>query len=79
VGPEAGLYDVKNRNYLPLPGFELRCLDRLRGVKRQECEADHLYPSSAKVKNGGAIPPLPHMSLQRLYFLYVWILGCKGE
>jgi hypothetical protein len=24
--------------------------------------ADHLPPSSAKVKNGTAIPPLPHMS-----------------
>jgi hypothetical protein len=33
-----------------------------RGVKRLGCEADHLPPSSAKVKNGGAIPPLPHMS-----------------
>jgi hypothetical protein len=31
-------------------------------VKRQECEADHLPPSNAKVKNGGAIPPPPHMA-----------------
>jgi hypothetical protein len=32
------------------------------GVKRQGREADHSPPSSAVVKNGGAIPPLPHMS-----------------
>jgi hypothetical protein len=31
-------------------------------VKRQEREADHSPPSSAEVKNGGAIRPLPHMS-----------------
>jgi hypothetical protein len=31
------------------------------GVKRQGREADHLPPSSAEVKNGGAVPPLPHM------------------
>jgi hypothetical protein len=29
------------------------------GVKRPGREADHSLPSSAKVKNGGAIPPLP--------------------
>jgi hypothetical protein len=28
-------------------------------VKRQGCEADHSPPSSAEVKNGGAIPSLP--------------------
>jgi hypothetical protein len=32
------------------------------GVKRLGREADHLNPSSAEVKNGGAIPPFPHMS-----------------
>jgi hypothetical protein len=32
------------------------------GVKWQGYEADHSRPSSAKVKNGGAMPPLPHMS-----------------
>jgi hypothetical protein len=31
------------------------------GVKRPRREADHLHPSNAKVKNGGAIPPLPHI------------------
>jgi hypothetical protein len=32
------------------------------GVKQQEREADHSTQSSAEVKNGGAIPPLPHIS-----------------
>jgi hypothetical protein len=31
-------------------------------VKRQGREGDRSSPSSAKVKNGGVIPPLPHMS-----------------
>jgi hypothetical protein len=33
------------------------------GVKRPGREADHSLPSSAEVKNGGAIPLLPRMSL----------------
>jgi hypothetical protein len=32
------------------------------GVKKQGREVDHSPPSNAEVKNGGAIPPLPHMS-----------------
>jgi hypothetical protein len=31
------------------------------GVKRTGSEADRSPPSSAEVKNGGAVPPLPHM------------------
>jgi hypothetical protein len=31
-------------------------------VKWPELEADPSHPSSAEVKNAGAIPPLPHMS-----------------
>jgi hypothetical protein len=31
------------------------------GVKQQGREADHSLPSSAEVKNGGAMPGLPHM------------------
>jgi hypothetical protein len=31
------------------------------GVKRQGREADDSPPSSAEVKNGGAIPPFPQM------------------
>jgi hypothetical protein len=32
------------------------------GVKRLGRESDNSPPSSAEVKNGGAIPPLPNMS-----------------
>jgi hypothetical protein len=35
------------------------------GIKQQGREADHSYPSSAEVKNGGAIPPLLHRSSWR--------------
>jgi hypothetical protein len=35
------------------------------GVKWWDHEGAHLPPSSAEVKNGGAIPPLPKMSLWR--------------
>jgi hypothetical protein len=35
------------------------------GVKRPGRESDHSLPSSAEVKNGGAIPPLPHTSSWR--------------
>jgi hypothetical protein len=31
-------------------------------VKQLGCEADNSPPPNAKVKNGGAIPPLPYMS-----------------
>jgi hypothetical protein len=30
-------------------------------IKWLMCEANHSPPSDAEVKNGGAIPPLPHM------------------
>jgi hypothetical protein len=32
------------------------------GAKQKGHEADHLPPSSAEVKNSGAVPPLPNMS-----------------
>jgi hypothetical protein len=32
------------------------------GVQRLGREADHTPPSNAKVKNDGAVPPLPHRS-----------------
>jgi hypothetical protein len=35
------------------------------GVKRQGHEADHSAPSNAEVRNGGAIPSLPHTSSRR--------------
>jgi hypothetical protein len=34
------------------------------GVKWQGHEADHSPPSNAKIRNGEAMPPLPHMSSQ---------------
>jgi hypothetical protein len=33
-----------------------------QGLKQLGYEADHSPPSSAKVRNDGAIPPLSHMS-----------------
>jgi hypothetical protein len=33
------------------------------GVKREKYEADSSPPSSAEVKNGGAVPPFLHTSL----------------
>jgi hypothetical protein len=33
-----------------------------RGIPQIGCEADDSPPPSAEVKNGGVIPPLPHMS-----------------
>jgi hypothetical protein len=35
------------------------------GVKRWEREAEHSPPSGAEVKDGEAIPPLPHSSSWR--------------
>jgi hypothetical protein len=35
------------------------------GVAQQEREGDHSSPSSAEVKNGGAVLPLPHTSSWR--------------
>jgi hypothetical protein len=32
------------------------------GVDRSGREVDHSPPPTAEVKNGGALPPLPHMS-----------------
>jgi hypothetical protein len=43
-------------------------LKRYRGVKLAGSEADHSPPSSAEVKNGGTISPLPH------YFFMAWYL-----
>jgi hypothetical protein len=35
------------------------------GVKRQGREANHSPKSNVEVKNGGAIPPVPHKSSWR--------------
>jgi hypothetical protein len=36
------------------------------GVEWPDREADHLHPSSAEAKNGGAVCPLPHTSSWRV-------------
>jgi hypothetical protein len=38
-------------------------------VKRKECEAGHSPPSSAEVKNGGAISSLPPYAFIELSFI----------
>jgi hypothetical protein len=47
------------------------------GVKLQGREADHLAPSSAEVKNVGAIPPLPHIFMAQGYFYLYNFFGFK--
>jgi hypothetical protein len=39
--------------------YTLSTRDHPRGVKRPRREADHSYPSSEEVKNGGAISHFP--------------------
>jgi hypothetical protein len=39
------------------------------GVKKLVLESDHSPPLSAQVENGGAIPPLPHISSWRIALL----------
>jgi hypothetical protein len=51
------------------------------GLKRPRREADHSPPSSAEVKNGGAMPPFSNMSswhsalliTQRQLYLYLLV------
>jgi hypothetical protein len=45
--------------------------DGYLGVKRPWHEAEHSAPSSAEVKNGGAIPQLPNTSSWRGAYLYI--------
>jgi hypothetical protein len=39
------------------------------GIKRPGRETEHSPPTSAEVKNGGAIPPVPHTSSWRASYL----------
>jgi hypothetical protein len=43
------------------------------GVKLPGREADHSFPSSGEVKNGGAIPPLPYTSSWHFTYFYIYI------
>jgi hypothetical protein len=36
-------------------------IQRVSWVKWPGCDEDHSPPSSAEVKNGGSIPPFPHV------------------
>jgi hypothetical protein len=70
-------YRMNGRSLTPSKGKRLfsssKCLDQLWkppsllpngywGVRQLMHEADHSPPSNAEAKNGGAIPPLPHVS-----------------
>jgi hypothetical protein len=55
-GREAGIYKLYFYSH---PFIQLVPGAVSLEVKRQGREADHSPPSSAEVKNGGAIPPLP--------------------
>jgi hypothetical protein len=58
------LYSTASRPVLGPAQPPIRCVPRALspGVKRQGREAGHSPPSSAQVKDGGAIPPLPNAS-----------------
>jgi hypothetical protein len=47
-------------------------LQCVQGVNWQMCEAGHSPPSSAEVKNGGAIPPFPHLPSWLTYVIKYW-------
>jgi hypothetical protein len=44
----------------PPASYPVGTADSIPGVKQPVHEADHSHPSSTEVKNGGAIPRLPH-------------------
>jgi hypothetical protein len=46
--------------------YSMRTGDSFPEVKRLGRDADRSPPSNAELKNGGAIPPLPHMSSWRV-------------
>jgi hypothetical protein len=53
------------RDFSPLHGVQprIQCVPGALslGVNWQGYEVDHLPPYSVEVKNGGAIPPIPHI------------------
>jgi hypothetical protein len=56
------LYSVQTGSEAHPASYPMGTGTNFKGVKRPERKADHSHPSSAEVKNGGAIPSLPHMS-----------------
>jgi hypothetical protein len=68
VGTVMG-YGLDSRGTSPRPtlGPNQHCIQWVAGslslgIKQWEHEANHSSTSDAEVRNGGAIPPLPHMS-----------------
>jgi hypothetical protein len=62
-GQEVFLFSTASRPALRSIEPPIQCVlvDLYTGVKRQGREVDHSPPSSAEIKNDGAIPPLPSM------------------
>jgi hypothetical protein len=71
VGTATGLWAARSRNRDSVPGRNIQIRSRAltmgtegwpvsTGIKRPRREADHLLQSTAEVKNGGAILPVPH-------------------
>jgi hypothetical protein len=55
------LYSVQTDSETHPASYPMSTRGSFPGVKRQEREADHLPPSSAEVKKGEPIRPLPHV------------------
>jgi hypothetical protein len=55
------LYSVQNGSGAHPTSYPMSTRGSIPGVKRPGREPDH--STSAEVKNDGAMPPLPHMSL----------------
>jgi hypothetical protein len=47
------------------PTYTTGTVESSSRVKQPEPKTDHILPSSAKIKDGGIIPPLPHKSSRR--------------
>jgi hypothetical protein len=55
-------YSVSRFVFVSMASYPICTGGDCPGVKRPGCEADYSPSSSAEVKNGGAISPLPHTS-----------------
>jgi hypothetical protein len=62
MGPGRGEIFLLSTSSKPVLGPTQPPIEWVPVVERLGCLADHSPPSSAEVKNGGAIPPLPHKS-----------------
>jgi hypothetical protein len=61
IPDNANLFSTSSR---PVLGSKQRHIQGVAEVKRPGREADHSFPSSSEVKNGGIIPPLHGMVLK---------------